>query len=167
MRSSIFTDCSGARQPDALAIVQYSQASSSVAPTSTPWPNSLPNCQTAETPLSQVHPVFPITPPTPDLTLTYDMTFHTNSSGNWLWYMNDTSARVDYNSPDLLLAKLGAKTRHHYSRSGGRRINKKPGNTSFPDSESVYSVKDSIKSVRIIVNNQSPALHPMHFHGMP
>jgi len=143
MRSSIFTDCSGARQPDALAIVQYSQASASVAPTSTPWPDTLPNCQLAETPLSQVHPVYPIAPPTPDLTLTYDVSFHTNASGNWLWWMNSTSARADYNSPDLLLAKLG--------------------NTSYPYN---YNVNDNVKSVRVILNaQQSPALHPFHFHG--
>lgn len=60
--------------------------------------------------------------------------------------MNNSSFRADYNAPLLLLAKAG--------------------NTSYPNSPewNVYNT-GSNGTIRLIVNNPTRAVHPMHLHG--
>ena len=61
--------------------------------------------------------------------------------------MNNSSFRGDYNSPILLLSNLG--------------------NNSYPDSPE-WNVYDfgSNSSVRIVIQNDSPVVHPIHLHGV-
>lgn len=60
--------------------------------------------------------------------------------------MNNSSFRADYNSPILLLSKMG--------------------NNSYPDSPewNVYNF-GSNSSIRIILINDTPIAHPIHLHG--
>jgi len=96
--------------------------------------------------LEQTIPMYHIEPGDPADTMTLNMTVGQNASGVWLWYMDDSSFRTDYNQPVLLLAK--------------------GGNTSYPDSPEWNVVNtNSASSYRFIVNNQTPVPHPMHFHG--
>lgn len=69
-----------------------------------------------------------------------------NSTGHFLWTVNDVSFRGDYNAPLLLLANVG--------------------NTSYPyDPEWAVHNTGNATSVRLVVENTTPAAHPMHLHG--
>jgi hypothetical protein len=69
-----------------------------------------------------------------------------NETGNTVWTMNNSSFRVDYNTPVLLLSNLG--------------------NNSYPDNPewNVYNFGTST-SMRIVIENPTPVYHPMHLHG--
>ena len=142
MRSNL--TCTFANQPFALAAIYYDTANTSTIPASTASPN--PNPQTCNNdPLNQTVPVYAMKPPTPATTVTLNITVGPNSTLNWLWSMNGSPLRTDYNSPVLLLAAAG--------------------NTSgYPTDWNVINV-GSNSSYRFIVNNQTPLPHPMHFHG--
>ena len=86
----------------------------------------------------------PVANPATTITLAINATF--NETGNFLWTVNNSSFRADYNAPLLLLAKAG--------------------NTSYPyDPEwNVYNT-GSNSSIRLVVNNPTGAAHPMHLHG--
>lgn len=109
MRANI--TCSTSLNPNAVAVVMYNKASASVLPTSTPQPYTA-GC--ANDPLALTVPTYPINPGTPAMTHTINITVGQNSSGSWLWYMNNSSFRTDYNAPTLLLAKAG-NTSYPYS----------------------------------------------------
>ncbi|PSR87224.1 multicopper oxidase-domain-containing protein [Coniella lustricola] len=142
MRSNI-TSCSNADQPYAVAAVYYSSADTSKAPASTAW--NVPDPGTcANDALSTTVPMYTITPPTPSYTHTYNITLFTNGSGVTLWDLDDGSARVDYNAPTLLSAQQGV--------------------TTF-DAEANLRTLYTNSSVRMIVENNTPAAHPMHLHG--
>ena len=141
MRSNI--TCSTSLNPNAVAVVMYDKASTSTIPTSTPQPYT-PGCN--NDPLASTVPVYAINPGTPATTQTIDITVAQNATGSWLWYMNGTSFRGDYNDPTLLLAKAG--------------------NTSYPYSPQFNIINTgSNSSYRFIVNNLTPTVHPLHFHG--
>ena len=141
MRSNI--TCSTSLNPNAVAVVMYDKASTTTVPTSTPQPYT-PGCN--NDPLASTVPVYPINPGTPATTQTIDITVAQNATGSWLWYMNGTSFRGDYNDPTLLLAKAG--------------------NTSYPYSPQFNIINTgSNSSYRFIVNNLTPTVHPLHFHG--
>jgi hypothetical protein len=109
MRSNI--TCSTSLNPNALAVIMYDKASTSAVPTSTPQRYTA-GC--ANDPLASTVPVYPMNPGTPAITHTINITVGQNATGNWLWYMNGSSFRTNYNNPTLLLAKAG-NTSYPYS----------------------------------------------------
>ncbi|EXJ86608.1 hypothetical protein A1O3_03561 [Capronia epimyces CBS 606.96] len=136
--------CAKANQPYALAVLYYENADVDGLPKSSPW-NS-PSIGCANDPLETTVPMYAINPGEPAETTTLNMTVGQNATGHWLWYMNNSSFRTDYNQPVLLLAE--------------------GGNTSYPDSPEWNVVNTgSASSYRFIVNNDTPTSHPMHFHG--
>ncbi|KAI9847326.1 MAG: hypothetical protein M1837_002913 [Sclerophora amabilis] len=145
MRSDISAACSLANKPNALAAIYYEKADTKLKPTTKAQPYTEENCNGDD--LSKTVPVYQITPdPIPAARQDVDITFGRNASGNWLWSMNNSTFRANYNNPLLLLAKLG--------------------NTSYPDDPewNVYNF-GSNKTILINVYNDSPAPHPMHIHG--
>jgi len=142
MRSNL-SACAPSANPLAKAIVHYD--CSTDLPTSTPWPDTTDPCATDD--LAGLQPWFPISPTKePDTTVTVDISGTINATGHFVWTMNGSSFRANYNHPTLLLANAG--------------------NTSYPfDPQwNVYNF-GSNKTVRFIFNNHSPAAHPMHLHG--
>lgn len=143
MRSNISTLCSDANQPNALAAIYYDKADTTKAPTSKAW--NVPDPGTcANDDLSLTVPVFPLNAATPSSTQNLDINFFINSTGSFLWTLGGTSFRADYNSPVLLQVEKG--------------------NLTF---DPIWNVRNfgSNSTVRIIVNNPTPASHPMHLHG--
>lgn len=97
--------------------------------------------------LTRTKPLFPFPAlPNAATTLNVDITFGPNASDVNLWYMNGVSFRANFDNPVLLLAAAG--------------------NTSYPNNPqwNVYNT-GSNSSVRLIIRNYFPALHPMHLHG--
>jgi FtsP/CotA-like multicopper oxidase with cupredoxin domain len=143
MRSNISTICSTANQPLALAAIFYDKADQTKAPQSTAW--NVPDPGTcANDDLSLTVPFFPIKADTPSTTKNLDISFFVNSTGSFLWRLDGTSFRANYNQPVLLQAEQG--------------------NLTFPQE---WNVKNfgSNTTIRIVVNNPTPASHPMHLHG--
>jgi FtsP/CotA-like multicopper oxidase with cupredoxin domain len=89
-------------------------------------------------------PYYFITPPAPATTKNLDINFYVNDTGSFLWTLGGESFRANYNNPVLLLADQG--------------------NFSYPAEWNVQNF-GSNSSIRIIVNNPTPAAHPMHLHG--
>ncbi|KAI9766480.1 MAG: hypothetical protein M1839_004901 [Geoglossum umbratile] len=142
---STMSSCSATTQPNALGIAYYTHDALDTAPTTSAWPDNTDPC--ANDPIEQTVPWFPITPaPTPAVTQTIEIGATINATGNFVWTMNGSAFRANYNNPILLLAKAG--------------------NTSYPfDPQwNVYNF-GSNSSIRLVVNNNSPAAHPMHLHG--
>ncbi|QSZ30962.1 hypothetical protein DSL72_000522 [Monilinia vaccinii-corymbosi] len=143
MRSNISTLCSSTNQPIALAAIYYDQADTDHTPTSTPW--DVPDPGTcANDDLSVTEPYYTIAADEPSTTQNMDINFYVNDTGSFLWTLGGKSFRADYNDPVLLLANKGY--------------------TYFPDEWNVQNV-GSNSTIRIIVNNPTPAAHPMHLHG--
>ncbi|EXJ82593.1 hypothetical protein A1O3_06406 [Capronia epimyces CBS 606.96] len=162
MRSTISSYCSVASQPDGLAIIYYQDANTTAAttnsstnsttttttaePTSTAWPIDDTSC--GNDALAETVPYYAITPPSTNTSATVQvaLNFEINSTGHFLWTMDGSSFRVDYNDPVLMLADAG--------------------NDSYPyDPE--WNVYDfgSNKSFIVVINNETPVAHPMHIHG--
>jgi hypothetical protein len=102
---------------------------------------------TFQDPLIDTIPLYPITPdPDPPITTTIDITLVRNATGSFVWEMNGSSFRANYNNPILLLSNVG--------------------NNSYPyDPEwNVYNF-GSNSSIRIVINNPLPLTHPIHLHG--
>lgn len=142
MRSNI--TCIAARQPQALAIVYYESADKKSVPSSAPWPNSGPSC--ANDALENTIPAFAMALPTPDKTVTLDMTIRPDAKGVWKWYMNNSTFQADLAAPVLSLAAAGTPS------------------SSFNNSWNVYDM-GSAKSYRFISINRSQGPHPLHLHG--
>ncbi|CAF9905675.1 hypothetical protein IMSHALPRED_003923 [Imshaugia aleurites] len=145
MRSNITQHCSQADQPDALAVIYYESADTTVVPTTTAQIFDDSSCGNDN--LSLTIPYFPF-PATSNPATTQDVviTGKPNGSEIFLFYMNGVSFRGNYDHPVLILANQG--------------------NVSYPDDPewNVYNFGDN-SSVRIIVQNEFPAPHPMHLHG--
>lgn len=141
MRSTI-TSCSLATQPNAFATIYYNNASTTIKPNSTAWPDTTDPCANAD--LSTTTPFFPITPSNPSTTAEIDINFGVNSTGHLVWTMNNSTFRTDYNCP--ILPQVAA------------------GNTTCPDEWNVYNFGTN-SSIRIVLNNFTPVGHPMHLHG--
>ncbi|KAH8800491.1 multicopper oxidase-domain-containing protein [Xylogone sp. PMI_703] len=147
MRSSIAA-CSSSKNPDATAIVYYQHEAISKPVTTKPWPawvDSVKNTCVNDD-LNKTIPWYPIEPDPVTVTETIDITYGQNETGHWLWFMNKSSFRANYNAPILLLSNLG--------------IN------SYPDDPewNVYNFQSN-SSIRIILNNPLDVAHPMHLHG--
>ncbi|RFU35069.1 hypothetical protein B7463_g1293, partial [Scytalidium lignicola] len=109
MRSSVAT-CSSCKSPNATAIIYYHHDDLSRPVTTTPWPSWVEsvahNC--ANDYLNKTVPWYPMQPDlTPSVTETINIAYGQNETGHWLWTMNNSSFRADYNAPILLLSNLG------------------------------------------------------------
>ena len=147
MRSFISGNCSTGNKNSslALAVIYYDGADPTSVPTSVATPFDDSHC--GNDPLDKTIPFFPFpATQTPETTVTIGITFHQNATKHWLWYMNESSFRANYDHPILLLANQG--------------------NTSYPFNPewNVYNFGNN-NSVRVIVENHIPAAHPMHLHG--
>ncbi|KAI8725489.1 hypothetical protein NCS52_00120000 [Fusarium sp. LHS14.1] len=143
MRSNISTKCSLSHAPDAVAAIYYDGADKNKPPESQPW--DIPDPGTcANDDLELTKPVMGLPLPKADLTLDLDIELFKNASNVTLWKFGGVDFRANYNSPTLLLSKLG--------------------NHSF---EEQWNVKNTgkAKSVRVNVINKTPVSHPMHLHG--
>jgi len=148
LRSTIAA-CSLASNPEAKAVVYYGTGTVNINPTTTPsaaFTSSVANSCKNDA-LSLTEPWFPIVAdPKPPTTQTIDIEFVQNATGHFVWEMNGSSFRTNYNQPILLLSKAG--------------------NNSYPFSPQ-WNVYDfgSNSSVRIILTNPGGAAHPIHLHG--
>lgn len=144
MRSTISSTCSLANQPNGLAIVYYQNADTTAEPTSTGYTIDDTTC--ANDALNKTVPFAPITPPPSNTTVDIALNFEINSTGHFLWTMDGSSFRTDYNDPILMLAVAG--------------------NDSYPYNPewNVYNF-GSNTSFTIVINNRNPLVHPMHIHG--
>ncbi|KAI0204148.1 multicopper oxidase [Astrocystis sublimbata] len=138
------TECSNANQPNAMAAIYYEFADTDSVPTSEPW--DVPDPGTcANDDLELTKPFYPIELPEPSWTQNMDIAMTRNETGHLLWQFGGVAARVDYNNPTLMQMKND--------------------NLDFDPDMNVYNF-GSNTSVRIIVNNDTPAPHPMHAHGV-
>ncbi|TVY15230.1 oxidoreductase ptaK [Lachnellula arida] len=143
MRSNISTICSITTQPAALAAIYYDKADSTKPPTSTAW--NVPDPGTCSNDdLSLTTPYYALAPSTPSTTQTFEINYHINATGHFLWALGAHSFRADYNQPILLLAN--------------------EGNFTYPAEWNVQNFGTNT-TIRIVVNNPSPVAHPMHLHG--
>ncbi|KAJ9614470.1 hypothetical protein H2200_002607 [Cladophialophora chaetospira] len=142
MRSTMASSCARTHQPNGLGIIYYQNTNTTAEPTSQGWP--LDGTQCGGDPLSKTIPYAPITPPQSQTSATIDMNFEINETGNYLFTMDGSTFRTNYNQPILPLAVAG--------------------NTSFPEEWNVYNY-GSNKSITFVVNNETPMVHPMHIHG--
>lgn len=135
---------------EATAAIYYESADVSIPPntTSTIDPSTylgLTNCVNA--PLNETVPAFAMPVKTPDTTLNFLMTGGDNSSGDFVWYMNNVTFIGDYNDPALLEAKL-----NNYA--------------SMPSIRQIYNPGSNTTVLRVIMTSEGfPASHPMHIHG--
>ncbi|MCJ1479893.1 hypothetical protein MMC06_000047 [Schaereria dolodes] len=131
-------------QLSALATIHYQSANVSAVPSSIAQADDTSPC--ANEPLGSAIPLYSMAVTTPATTIDIDVNFVINSTGHLTWTMNNSTFRVDYNSPLLLLAKTG--------------------NDSYPYSPqyNVYNTNSS-SSIRVRVKNLTPTSHPMHLHG--
>lgn len=146
MRSTI-SSCSARHQPNALAIINYSQADPHGIPSTTAFLDPTDPC--AEEPLSQLTPSYPIPfkpSLSPDTTLELDIAFLINATGSVLWTINNSSFKANYNVPLLPLLTRSTPA------------------PQFPPTQNTYDL-GSARTTRLIINNNSPAAHPMHLHG--
>ena len=142
MRSTLAQGCANTKQPVGLAIIYYQNANTTAEPTTQAWPLGSQRC--ANDPLSQTVPLAPITPPQSQTTVPIDLNFEINATGHFLFTMDGSSFRTDYNSPILPLAIAG--------------------NDTFPEEWNVYNF-GSNSSFTVVINNETPIWHPMHIHG--
>ncbi|KAI1816141.1 multicopper oxidase [Poronia punctata] len=142
LRSNM-TSCSFGNQPNALAAIYYDKSHTDAIPTSTPW--DVPDPGTcANDDLHITEPLYAIEPPEPSWEQNMDIGLTVNATGHLLWTFGGVAARVDYNEPTLLAIE---------------------GNESlFKPEMNVFNF-GSNSSIRFIVNNPTPAAHPMHAHG--
>ncbi|KAG5796941.1 hypothetical protein H9Q69_003986 [Fusarium xylarioides] len=143
MRSNISAICSLGHAPAALAAIYYDNANQKKAPKSQAW--DIPDPGTcANDDLSITKPVMKLPLPPADKTIELDIGSFKNASNVTLWTLGGVAARTNYNSPTLLLSKLG--------------------NHTFEPEWNVINTGKA-KSVRVVVNNKTPVAHPMHLHG--
>ncbi|KAI0599464.1 multicopper oxidase-domain-containing protein [Biscogniauxia sp. FL1348] len=142
------TSCSSARQPDALAAIYYEGADAdAVVPASAPWDVRDPG-DCANDDLARTKPHAAAALPEPSWTQNMDVGLFQNASGHRLWKFGGVTARVDYNDPSLLRVARGGA-----------------GDLAFAPEMNVVDYGTN-SSIRFIVNNPTPAAHPMHAHGL-
>ncbi|KAI1747442.1 multicopper oxidase-domain-containing protein [Xylaria castorea] len=143
LRSNL-TTCSNAKQPFALAAIYYDKADTKTKPMSKPW--DVPDPGTcANDDLELTKPIYSMELPEPSWTQNMDISLTRNESGHLLWQFGGVAARVDYNNPTLLQVKNN--------------------DFNFEPEMNVMNF-GSNSSIRFIVNNPTPAPHPMHAHGV-
>ena len=130
--------------PNALAAVYYEDANTDAIPESTSDVTQAQLQQCKNDPITLGIPLCKIPVEEPDHVERVDMLFQSNGS-HFVWFMNNSPYRGDFNAPILLKAKLGE--------------------TDFKPEWNVYEFPDA-KHVRIVlVNHAMIGGHPMHLHG--
>ena len=134
-------------QPLALATVYYENANATAKPgnSSVAQIDNTPPCENDDLAISiPAYHIPAVSNPETTIEMTVDV--GVNATGNLIWTINNSAFRGNYNNPILLLAQSG--------------------NTSYPmDPEwNVYNT-GSNKTIRVVVNNDSPTSHPWHLHG--
>ena len=144
MRSRANSSCSSVNVTEVDAVIFYDGANTTALPTSTPQPITWDStCQNDD--IALTHPYVTQAAATNVVTQKINITFGQNSSGNFIWDMNGSSFRADYNDP--LLNQTHA------------------GNFSYEPEWNVYNF-GSNNTIRLVVYNSVPAVaHPMHIHG--
>ncbi|KAF1843096.1 multicopper oxidase [Cucurbitaria berberidis CBS 394.84] len=130
--------------PNALAAVYYEDADTDSVPatTSSVTTDQLSICKNDE--LTVALPLCKIPLETPDHTERIDFEFKSNGT-NFIWYLNNSTYRGDYNAPTLLKAKRGE--------------------TDFKAESNVYQFPGA-QHVRLhLVNHGLIGGHPIHMHG--
>ena len=128
---------------DGRGVIAYGDDAPS-QPTSTgtaPPPN--PSCGTDD--LSLTEPLAPLAVEDPDVTLTFQIAQQPDQNGVFKWFMNGVVFVGNADQP-VLLSTI------------------QDDQTSFPAQQQVYDLGTN-KTVRVIIQNPSPAPHPMHIHG--
>jgi FtsP/CotA-like multicopper oxidase with cupredoxin domain len=82
----------------------------------------------------------------PDLTLTYDVTFGTNKTGNREWYMNNITFKADWSRPLLFEAEDGN------------------ANYLAQRQHVLTTIPEKVRTIRVVLNNKF-SIHPFHLHG--
>jgi FtsP/CotA-like multicopper oxidase with cupredoxin domain len=130
--------------PNAVAAVYYEDADTDSVPTteSDVTADQLAACR--NDPLTDGIPLCKIPLEEPETTQTIDLTFKSNGT-NFLWFVDNSSYRGNFNQPTLLQAKRG--------------------DFDYEDEWNVYEFPGN-GSVRIhLVNHGLAGGHPMHLHG--
>ncbi|KAK1751373.1 laccase-2 [Echria macrotheca] len=138
--------CANTLQPKVKAVGYFNNPN--VVPVDNPWPSftqTVEVCHNAD--LEDTVPLYPHTlPSAPTLTETLEFTLGTNASGHFLFFVNGSAFRGNFNHPILLLSNLG--------------------NNSYPNDPQWNVVNfGSNQVVRMVLYNQNVRSHPMHLHG--
>ncbi|KAI0393026.1 multicopper oxidase [Xylariaceae sp. FL0594] len=154
LRSNL-TSCAPARQPYALAAIYYYSTTAAAAaddaqkmdnnnlPDSAPW--DVPDPGTcANDDLGVTVPLYPVPLPEPSWTETRDIAMYRNETGSVLWTFGGVAGRINYDEPTILQVR--------------------DGNLTFSPEMNIVDYGHN-PSVRFIINNPTPAAHPIHAHG--
>lgn len=147
VRGQIDVPCTNgsAVNSEARAIIQYQAASPNAMPRSSPIPWKPNGCQ--DDPIDLSVPLWPQTPPShPSTTQEISIDAVFNETGAYLFTINNSTFRANYNRPILKLAADGDASYRNVPE----------GN--------IYNF-GSNETVRMIVYNHAPFVHPMHLHG--
>lgn len=144
MRSDNQNACATTIQADDIkAIVRYTTANSTAAPTTTAY-NYTSEC--VDEPLASLVPIPPLNPTNADTSYTKDVTISANSDLLFKWYLSGTTFMSHYEDPTLVhLVENG--TAPTYS------------------GDLILDLPDMGKWVYIIVESVIPLNHPIHLHG--
>jgi FtsP/CotA-like multicopper oxidase with cupredoxin domain len=128
--------------PEALAAIYYQGANTNAVPTTTSGLTAAQLADCGNDPINKTVAFCPQTPdPSPPVTEDITITFGSNGT-NFIWFMNNSSFRGDYNDPVL--------------------IDEHAGNLTFPSEYNVLNF-GSNSSVRLIIKNTFQfGAHPMH-----
>lgn len=147
MRTEISQFCSFPNQPYALAAIYYERASTNAVPQSKATPVQDNDCSNDALDLTE--PFYQYDRPSePSITTRIDMTNIQNATGQFVWVMNNSSFRADWDSPILLSAAQGK--------------------SQFPTQQNVYrySRVNERQTIRLILHSiAAPLPHPIHLHG--
>ncbi len=130
--------------PEAVAAIYYQSTDTNTVPTTTSKvPKSkIQYCLNDD--LSTTVPFYTLAPDSNPNEQDVNITFASNGT-NYLFYMNNSTFRADYNDPILLEAKLGK--------------------TNFSSTLNVYSTGEDTSLRLVIYNYALTGAHPMHLHG--
>ena len=149
MRSTISDGggCTGSANPDVMAAIFYDGADTTVAPTSEPnasyneaWIESCYNDVLTE----EFAPSAVMAVETPSVVTDIFVDLVENSTGHFVWELNNRTFHGDYNLP---IANQVSK-----------------GNLSFPEDWQVFDFGTN-STIRINLYNNLNATHPWHVHG--
>ena len=130
--------------PNAVAAVYYESANTTMEPHTNVTASQADLSRCLNDDLAVTTALCPEIPdPNPSTTETIEFVNKSNGT-NFVWFMNNSSFRGDYNAPTLLLVKAG--------------------NFSFRPEWNVHNF-GSNQTVRVILRNFGDGLHPIHLHG--
>ncbi|KAI9656091.1 MAG: hypothetical protein M1829_000446 [Trizodia sp. TS-e1964] len=127
---------------EALAVIYYNDTPADAVPASNPQPYEF-SC--AGEPIEKLRPLYRIEPPAQAST-TFDMTIRpvVNATGSFVYNINNSTFRDNYNDPTLLAAKNGR--------------------TQWPQTYNLYDTNEN-ETIRFVIINVGRVSHPMHMHG--